>query len=116
MALTLLTSYTGENVFDMSYKTVRERYDRYSKLYWECGLDLNAFECCWRSVHFSEIADGKIKPQKAIIDAMEEYHSQFLPMTDLLNDYAKLRLRESSVSIKKALMGNRRKNRTTYQL
>ena len=115
LALTLLTNYAGDDVFDMSYKTVRERYDRYSKLYWECGLDLNAFECCWRSVHFAELADSEIEPKQAVVDAMEVYHSQFLPMTDLLDDYATLRLDESVVSKKTALKGGRRKRRTSKQ-
>ena len=113
LALTLLTSYVGEDVYDMSSKTMRERYNRYSKLYRECGLDLDAFDRCWHSVHFAELADSEIEPKQAIIDAMEVYHSQFLPMTDLLDDYATLRLDESVVSKKTALKGGRRKRRTS---
>ena len=76
-------------------------------------MDYDAYVICWRSVHLFDLANSDHLPSTSIVQAVRFYHSNQLPMTDLLSDYAPLYLNEGLVSEKIAVRGARKYNRSS---
>lgn len=90
----------------------RERYTAKASIYRKYRLDYDRYTACWRSVYLSPVADSDHRPSRSIRNAIRVYHDLYLPMTDLLHDYAQLYLSDDAVPHKIATRGNRRRTHT----
>lgn len=97
---------------EMPGKAVELQYGNHKSLLRDCGVNLAAFREGWHCVHISELSDSTHFLRPAVSQAKALYNGLFLPMTDLVSDYATLYLGGSVTEEKRAMSGGRRKNRT----
>ena len=97
---------------EMPGKAVELQYGNHKSLLRDCGVDLAAFREGWHCVHISELSDSTHFLRPAVSQAKALYNGLFLPMTDLVSDYATLYLGGSVTEEKRAMSGGRRKSRT----
>lgn len=109
MTLCLILDHAPTEVESISREEIRHQYIIHESLFQKLGLNLDAYWNCWNSVHCTALVDTTFSPPTSITRAIECYRQQMLPMTDLLEDYARLHLQEGLIQEKFAVRGNRRK-------
>jgi hypothetical protein len=82
---------------EMPETEVEAKYLDYESLLTAFGMDLDAFRESWYCVHLSQLQDSKYFPKPAVQQAKQFYHENYLPMADLLSDYATLRLSNTEI-------------------